>query len=536
MTKIKEDAEHCTAVAYYRYSSHRQGEQSIEGQANAARAWAAGKNCIILKEYADRAVSGRTDDRAEFQLMLKELEKIRPKYLILWKVDRMGRNKEEIAYNKYRCKKAGTKVVYVAEDIPSTPEGVILESILEGMAEYYSIQMAQNIRRGQRNAAEKCQFIGGNRMFGYVSGPDKKYVLDPERAPIVREIFTRYANGESQMDIINWLNEQGIRTLRGTVFTPNSIRTLLKNEKYTGVYIFNKGEVRIEGGVPAIIDHETWEKAQAMMRKNQRGPSKRWENADYLLTDKLFCGHCGGPMSGISGTSRSGEKHCYYTCANRHRKSGGNGCKKKNVRKEWIEDLVLRHTQYIISHDDLLESIADKCYEIYMADKQDTSYVETLKSNLKETQAALNNILKAIEAGIFNDTTKARMDELEAQKRQITDAIQQAQIDASLHLTREQILFSLNRFRNLDCSIEENRKTLIDAFINAVFVYDDKVVITYNFSGDNRTITLDEIDTAISDDEPVFVSSALSSTITRGNEHIIVVRNTFAILVKTESD
>ena len=535
MAKIKECEGHCTAVAYYRYSSHRQGEQSIEGQAKAARAWATGKNCTILKEYADRAISGRTDDRAEFQLMLKELDKIRPTYLILWKVDRMGRNKEEIAYNKYRCKKAGTKIVYVAEDIPSSPEGVILESLLEGLAEYYSIQMAQNIRRGQRNAAEKCQFIGGNRMFGYVSGPDKKYVIDPERAPIVREIFGRYLGGESQAEIVKWLNEQGVRTLKDSPFTINSLRTLLKNEKYSGVYIFNGGEVRIEGGVPAIIDHETWEKAQKMMVKNQRAPAKRWDKTDYLLTDKLFCGRCGGPMSGISGTSHSGEKHCYYTCANRHKKTGGNGCKKKNVRKNWIEDLVLRHVAYVLSQDALLEAIADKCYEVYMADKHDTSYVDSLKANLKETKAALNNILRAIEAGIFNETTKARMDELEDQKRQISEAIELAQAETSLHLTREQILFFLLKFRSLDMSVQANKQTMIDTFINSVFVYDDRVVITFNYSGDNRQITLEEVDSALSDDAPLFVSRALSSTITRRNEHIIVIRNAFAIVVRAES-
>ncbi len=438
------------AIIYARYSSHRQGEQSIEGQITAARGWAEQHNCKIVKTYADRAVSGRTDDRVEFQLMLRELEKIRPNYLILWKIDRMGRNKEEIAYNKYRCKKAGVKVVYVAEDIPSTPEGVILESVLEGMAEYYSVQLAQNIRRGQRVAAEKCQFVGGPRMLGYVTGPDKRYVIDPDGAAIVRQIFSRYVAGESQAEIIRSLNSQGARTTKGSTFTVNSLRTLLKNEKYTGVYIFNGGEIRVEGGIPAIIDHATWEKAQKLMIKNQRAPAKRWEKANYLLTDKLFCGSCGGPMSGISGTSRNGEKHSYYTCSNRHRKTGGNGCKKKNVRKNWIEGIVLRYTKYILSDNELLEYIADKCYDAYAADKADTSYIDSLRASLKETTMALNNLLRALEAGIFNSTTKSRMDELENQKKQIEESIEIARVDAKLRLTRDDILYVLHKFRELD--------------------------------------------------------------------------------------
>ena len=104
-----------TAIAYYRYSSHKQGEQSIEGQAHAAQAWASANGYTLVREYADRAVSGRTDDREAFQQMLRELDRLRPEVLILWKVDRMGRNREEVAINKYKCKKAGTKVVYTAE-------------------------------------------------------------------------------------------------------------------------------------------------------------------------------------------------------------------------------------------------------------------------------------------------------------------------------------------------------------------------------------------------------------------------------------
>ena len=305
-----------TAVAYYRYSpGGRQGEQSIEGQAAEAHRWAADHNVQILKEYADRRISGRSDDRAEFQLMLKELEKIRPTYLILWKLDRFGRNREEIAFNKHKCKKAGTRLVYVAESIPDTPEGVILESVMEGMAEYYSLQLSSNIRRGQRIAASKCLALGGAGIMGYRTGPDKRYELDPEKAPVVREIFQRYVAGESQTEIVDWLNASGHRTSHKAPFTYNSLRTLLKNEKYTGIYIW-KDEVRVEGGMPAIIDHETWEKAQQMMVKNKAAPARRDVKVDFLLTGKLFCGHCGGPMSGISGTSQNGDTHYYYTCSN----------------------------------------------------------------------------------------------------------------------------------------------------------------------------------------------------------------------------
>ena len=197
-----------TAITYYRYSSHRQGEQSIEGQRAEAERWAKANGYTIVKEYADRAMTGTNDDRDQFQLMLRELERLRPAVLILWKVDRMGRNKEEIAFNKYRCKKNGVKVIYTAESIPDTPEGVILERVQEGMAEYYSLQLSQNVRRGLRVSATKCQSTGGNRPLGYRTGPDKKFEIDPEGAAIVRQVFERYVRGETQAEIGHALNEQ----------------------------------------------------------------------------------------------------------------------------------------------------------------------------------------------------------------------------------------------------------------------------------------------------------------------------------------
>lgn len=515
------------AIAYYRYSSHRQGEQSIEGQRAEAVKWATEHGYTIIKEYADRAMTGTNDDREQFQLMLRELEKLRPEVLILWKVDRMGRNKEEIAFNKYRCKKNGVKVVYTAESIPDTPEGVILESVLEGMAEYYSLQLSQNIRRGQRVSASKCQSTGGNRPLGYKTGADKRFEVDPEGAAIVQQVFSRYVKGESQAEIVKSLNQQGLRTLKKRPFTHNSLRTMLKNEKYIGVYAY-KDDVRIEGGIPAIIDVETFKKAQEMMKLNKRAPAHKWSKADYILTEKLFCGCCGSMMVGISGTGKSGAKHCYYSCSSRHgdKKAKGGNCTKKNVRKQWIEDLVLREAKALLNDDELLDFIAENTYRYYVEQNTDTAYTDSLQANLQDVEKSLGNLLRAVEAGIFNDTTKQRMDELEAQKKQILASIERSKLQTGLQLTKDHILFFLKQFRDLDLDDVECQKRLIATFINSVFIYDDRITITFNYSGDNRTITLAEIDSA------GFVCSASCSTITRRYEHLVVVRNVFAIIVR----
>ena len=196
------------AVVYARYSSHRQGEQSIEGQLAEAYKYANVHGYKIIHEYVDRAMTGRNDDREQFQKMLADTAKKQFDTIILWKIDRFGRNREEIAFNKYRCKKNGVKIVRVAESVPDSPEGVILDSVLEGMAEYYSLQLSQNILRGQRASAEKCQSTGGNRPLGYRTNPTtKKFEIDPETAPTVRLVFDMYAKGKTVTEIVTELKE-----------------------------------------------------------------------------------------------------------------------------------------------------------------------------------------------------------------------------------------------------------------------------------------------------------------------------------------
>ena len=483
-------SKHKLAVVYARYSSHRQGEQSIEGQLAAARDYATANGLTIIHEYIDRAATGRNDNRNAFQEMLKDTSKKQFDTIILWKIDRFGRNREEIAFNKYRCKRNGVKVVYVAESIPNSPEGVILESVLEGMAEYYSLQLSQNILRGQRASAEKCQSTGGNRPLGYLTNSDKKFIIDPDTAPTVRMIFNMYAKGSTCTEIINALNKKGLRTLRGGKFNKNSLRSILKNEKYIGVYKY-KDEVRIENGVPAIIDKDTFYKVQNMLKVNKRAPAHKWSKVDYLLTDKLFCGKCGSKMVGESGTSKTGKKHNYYICTKKKRQRT---CDKKAVKQQYIEELVISHINKILQDNELLNFIADSVYSYYLEQNKENDYAASLNSKLSQINQAISNVIKAIEAGIINNITKQRIDELDAQHTEIVAEIADLERAKTLQLTREQILFFLCSFRDMDISDQECRKRLVDTFVNAIFVYDDKVIGTFNYSGDKRTITLAEID------------------------------------------
>lgn len=521
------------AVVYARYSSHNQTEQSIEGQFAAAHQYAAAKGYTIVKEYADRAQTGRNDNREAFQQMLSDTAKKQFDVIITWKVDRIGRNREEIAFNKHTCKKHGIRIEYVKESIPDGPEGVILESVLEGVAEYYSLQMSQNIGRGMLASAQKQQYIGGTIPLGYRVDEKKKFQLDPVTAPIAKQIFERYAAGETESEIIRWLNESGVQTARQKPFTKSSLAKLLHNEKYIGIYSY-KDLIRVEGGVPALIPVDTFNKVQEMLKVNRRAPSHKWTHIEYILTDKLFCGHCGAAMIGASGFSKNGAKYSYYACVNQRRHAG---CSKRPVRQDLIEKAVLDYTVQLLQDQELLEFIADKTYEYYLTANQQFDEKEALEKQLAEVEKATSNLIHAAEMGMFNAAVKARMDELDQQKINLTAAIADIELSHSFKLTRDHILYFLTKFRDADLTDPECQKRLIQTFINAVFVYDDGTVkIVYNYTSDNNTVTL-SIARAVDNDANCV--RLLRSTLHHSDQRrtpIIIFGSTFMVTVHLKTD
>ena len=512
------------AAVYARFSSHTQGEQSIEGQLAEAKKYAAAHGYTIVKEYVDRAKTGRNDNREQFQQMLRDTAKKQFNVVIVWKVDRFGRNREEIAINKMKCRKNGVRVEYVAETIPDSPEGVILESVLEGFAEYYSLQLSQNIRRGLAESAEKCQFTGGKIPLGYKCGADKKYEIDEDAAPTVRLIFQLYADGATTPEIIEQLNAMGLRTFKGEQFTRNSLHSILKNEKYRGIYN-NRGK-HVEDGIPRIIDDDLFFRVQEMLKINKRAPSKTWARADYLLSDKIFCGKCGAPMFGESGTSKTGAKHNYYICSNKKRFKN---CTKKTVRQTDVEKPVIKATLDVLNDDALLDLIIDNTWNYYVAQDNSREELRNLTRQLEQTDQAIKNLIRAIEAGILTEETKTRMDELTTQKAELKAAIADRELARGFHLKKEHIAFFLYDLRKLDSTQKDVQKRLIQIFINAVFVFDNQIKITYNFSGDKNTVTLRDLTAAEAGEE--FGRYAQCSTNTHRYE-LFWFRNVFCLTIK----
>ena len=472
-----------TAVIYARYSSDNQREESIEGQIRECTAYAEKNGITIVKHYIDRAISAKTDNRPEFQQMIKDSDKKLFDIVLVWKLDRFARNRYDSARYKTQLKKNGVKLMSATEIISEGPEGIILESVLEGYAEYYSADLAEKVVRGQTENILKGRCNGGRGTFGYTLDSEQKFHIDPLASPFVVESFRKYRDGLTMKEIRDWLNENGIKNPVGGAFTYNSVEHMLKNRRYIGELKFR--DVVVPDAIPPIVPLELFDDVQEKIAKNKKAPARRKAEDDYLLTTKLHCGCCGALMFGESGTSRTGEVHRYYKCATAKKHKG---CKKKTVLKQWLEDLVVNQTMQLVRDDAAMESIIAKVMELQ---DQENTNLPLYEKQLRDAESGIQNMLNAIQAGILTSSTKERLEQLEETKRELEARIAEEKL-AKPKVTEEFIRFWLLRFRKLDMSLKDQRQALVDTFINAIYLYDDKVLITFNYKEGTQTVTFGE--------------------------------------------
>lgn len=475
------------AVIYARYSSENQREESIEGQIRECTAYCDKNGITLLRSYIDRALSAKTDNRPEFLRMIKDSAKGLFDVIIVWKLDRFARNRYDSARYKAQLKKCNVKVLSATENISQGPEGIILESLLEGMAEYYSAELSEKVIRGHTENALKCKYNGGTPTFGYHIGQDMRYQIAPELAPVVQDIFAQYDSGKTMKEIRDYLNEAGVTTVRGKKIDLNFVSAILHNRKYIGEYSYR--EIVTPGGIPAIISQELFDRVQEKLVKNKRAPARHKAEDDYLLTTKLFCGTCKAMMVGESGTSaREGRKYHYYRCVN-SKKHKTCKAKHKSVRKVPIENAVVNAAMAKIMDDGFIEYIADAVMDIQ---SQESSVLPALRKQLSEAERGINNLLNAIQNGAFNESIKQRLDQLEQAKKDIELQIIQEEMSRPL-LSREDVTYWLCRFRTLDVSVLEERRRLIDSFVNSVTVFDDYILITFNYKEGEVSIPFADI-------------------------------------------
>ena len=484
------------AVIYARYSSDNQREESIEGQLRDCMQYAEYNDIQVVGTYIDRAMSAKTDNRPNFQQMIKDSAKRLFDVIIVWKLDRFARNRFDSAYYKNILKKNGVRVISAKESISEGAEGIILESVLEGYAEYYSVELAEKVNRGMTDNALKAMSNGGITPLGYYLDDEQHLQIDERKAPFVREIFQRYADGEMIKTIIDDMNARGVGiTVRmkkkagkkayDKLLGYNNVRRMLSNRKYIGEYRFK--DIVIEDAIPAIIDKDLFEKVQKRIAVNTRAPAIHKAEDEYLLTTHLFCGKCKAMMIGDSGKGKKGTVYHYYKCVNTKKR---HTCDKKAIGKEKIENAVIKAVMDKIMDDKLMEQLSYKLYDLQM---QGSSILPALQAQLSDVDSGIDNMLNAIQQGIVLESTKKRLSDLENRKKELEIEIAQEQIKHPL-LTREQIEFGLTRFRKLDLSTQKGRRALIDGFVNTIYLFDDYAIITCNYKEGEEKITFEDIE------------------------------------------
>ena len=473
-----------TAVIYARYSSDNQREESIEGQIRECTAYAEKNGITVVKHYIDRALSAKTDNRPDFQQMIKDSEKRLFDIVLVWKLDRFARNRYDSAHYEYQLERNHVKLVSATEPISDSPAGIMVKSMLTGMAEYYSAELSEKVVRGMTENVLKGKYNGGTIPIGFKVDEEKFFQIDPLKAPFVVEAFQRYNDGATMKELMNWLNDSGVTTNRNQKFTYNSVQTMLTNKRYIGENHFK--DIVMPDSIPAIVDKDLFEEVQQKIKKNSRAPARHKAEDDYLLTTKLFCGMCGAMMFGECGTGRNKVVHHYYKCATAKRFKT---CKKKTVRKEWLEDLVIAETMKLIQDDAVIDAIVAEVMELQ---DQENTTLPLLEKQMREVENGIENMLNAIQAGVLTNSTKSRLEKLEAQQKELAIRIAEEKI-ARPRLSENQVRFWLTRFRKLDPNVKSHRETLINTFVNAVYLYDEKVLITFNYKDGTKTITFDEI-------------------------------------------
>lgn len=427
-------------VAYYRYSGgSQQTEQSIEGQRRDCEAYARQHGLTIVHEYIDRHISGRgVESRLAFQQMIADSSKHLFDLVICWKTDRFARNRYDSAVYKKKLRDNGVRILYAAESSVEGPEGIILEGLMESLAEYYSAELAQKMRRGMRESALKGRAINPSRPLGLTTDEHKRFIIDEKNAPTIRFIFEHYAAGESSASIVEQLNAAGLRTSKGNAFNKCSIPRIIQNEAYHGVYICKAYDVRIDGAIPAIIDDDLWKRAQKMLTLNKQHRAPHSSHADYLLSGKLFCGCCHSLMRGISGHNCRNDVYYYYACGN---KADDGTCKKKNIPKDVAENLVVNAICENILRPDTLEDLADAIAAAQQADvNQPDPERAMLEQNLADVHRKINNIIESIENGTASSRLSARLADLEQQESTLNYQLESLKEVHPPVLDRERIL------------------------------------------------------------------------------------------------
>ena len=463
-----------TAVIYARYSSSNQREESIEGQIRICTEYAKKKGYKITNQYIDRAMTGKNDNRPAFRQMLNDSDKGMFDVLLVYKTDRFARNRYDSAIHKTRLKKNKVQIEYAAEQIPNDSTAVLIEGFLENLAEYYSVNLSENTKRGKYENALKKKSNGGVTPIGY-KRIDGSLVIDEEKAPVIRFVFQNYIDGISYANII-----KNTRERYGIKLSMSGLKLILQNEVYTGKYIYRTydGETFVyEDNHDPIVSQETFEKAEQKRIANKRSPNAGKGKRKYALSGLINCGECGGHII-VSHSYKNGEPAFFRLyCLNRKEHKN---CNNPTRKMEIVENAVIEAIKNKILDRKTIKTLAEKACSLQEDNSLDK--LKELQSELKNVQKSKNNIIAAIEQGIITPTTKDRLQELEHLESDLQVKIATEKKAESKNLTAPEIEKFLKKYCSGNMQDETFRFELTHTFVKEILLFKDRFEITLKLS------------------------------------------------------
>ncbi len=488
------------AVIYARFSSDMQREESIDAQIRACQQFAIRKGLNVVHIYADRAKSATSvAGRDQYRQMLADAQAHKFDAVIFHKIDRNARNELDYYITKNTLQKLGIRYYYSGQDVDTaSPEGQLMEGMLMAYAAYYSRNLAEESKKGMRENAYKALFNGGIAPLGYKI-VDKKYVIDEKEAPAVRMVFDMYCDDKGYTTIAKALDLAGYRSKRGTPFAKNSIYDILGNEKYIGRYVFgatpkrSKGiktrtvdeeAIVIDNIIPPIISKEQWDMVQLKRKQNRRRTNLFRQNAnEYLLTGKIFCGCCGGAMSGRVN-HKNGRDYYYYACLQKERVATSD-CTQCYIDMAAVDNFVIETIRR-----EILSDAGRKKLKAYVHDAFSSFYkgkaveFDKLSRQLEEAKRKRKKLMALLDVGVLTEEEvaelrenknlieqlKAEMDALakEGHKKVLTDEQVDAAIDA-LKNDNSQTFYKLLVKYFVEKVIIDNKKATLVTTLERLF-------------------------------------------------------------------
>ncbi len=487
------------AVLYARFSSDNQREESIEAQLRAMHEYCQRTGVIVAHEYCDRAKSATTDDRPEFLSMISDAKEHDFDFVVVHKLDRFSRNRYDSAHYKRELRKNGVSLLSVLEQMDDSPESVILESVLEGMSEYYSKNLAREVMKGMRETALKCQALGGKPPYGYKVDPiTRRYEVDEYEAEAVRLIFQRVCEGIGYNEVITELNHLGYKTRNDNPFGKNSITEILRNEKYKGIYIFNRAAshdhsrkrnnhqskpddeiIRIPGGMPELVDEKTFDRVAVIIKERSHNAPHKRAKESYLLVGKIFCGLCGSAFNGNRQHCGQNKKLLVtYRCA-KHHNHGDLHCRNKAINRNYIEDFVLKRIGEIVFSEERIPQLIAAYYASHEELAGDgVKSLGLLYEHRKDLQRQIDNIVSVI-TQTGSPALLKNLETLESDKQALMMQIEHEEANLIANrLNEQEIIAAYHRAQELyqNGSLPQ-KKQLLNLYLKHVDVYPEYVQI-----------------------------------------------------------